>query len=82
MQFAIKLDEYRRGPSIVDEGETRKELAGEFGILRVYWSAKEGIYSVLVMELLGPSLEGFNYCDRRFVLKIILFIAIQVIFLN
>ncbi|KAI3333804.1 casein kinase I isoform delta [Ustulina deusta] len=77
-EVAIKLMESRK--ELEDEAKTYKELAGKVGIPRVYWFGEEGSYSVLVFELLGPSLEDlFNYCNRRFSLKTILLIADQAI---
>ena len=73
--------EYRNAPrELADELETYQALAGEVGIPRVYWYGNEGLYYVLVLELLGPSLvDLLNYCDRRFSLKSILLIADQAI---
>lgn len=49
------------------------------GFPRAIWSGAEGDYNVLVMDLLGPSLEElFNCCKRKFSLKTVLMIADQV----
>ena len=43
------------------------------------WFGSEGDYNVLVIDLLGPSLEDlFNYCGKRLSLKTVLMLADQV----
>jgi serine/threonine protein kinase len=44
------------------------------------WYGQEREYNVLVMDLLGPSLEDlFNFCSRRFTIKTVLMLADQMI---
>ena len=46
----------------------------------IQWFGVEGDYNVMVMELLGPSLEDlFNFCSRKFTVKTVLLLADQLI---
>lgn len=50
------------------------------GIPSIKWCGAEGDYNVMVMELLGPSLEDlFNFCSRKFTLKTVLLLADQMV---
>jgi len=48
----------------------------EPGFPRFVWHGNEGDYQIMVIELLGPSLEDlFAYCGRKFSLKTVLLLA-------
>ena len=47
------------------------------------WFGVEGDYNVLVIDLLGPSLEDlFNFCSRKLSLKTVLMLADQMVLFN
>ena len=51
------------------------------GIPTLHWFGAEGDYNVMVIDLLGPSLEDlFNYCSRKLSLKTVLMLADQMVF--
>eukprot|EP00761_Pharyngomonas_kirbyi_P007512 gb/GECH01007522.1/.p1 GENE.gb/GECH01007522.1/~~gb/GECH01007522.1/.p1 ORF type:complete len:398 (+),score=77.56 gb/GECH01007522.1/:1-1194(+) len=81
---AIKLEPLRtRAPQLLHEYRLYKHLhaGGQvLGVPNVRWFGVEGDYNVMVMDLLGPSVEAlFDYCDRKFSLKTVLMLAEQLI---
>lgn len=50
------------------------------GIPNVYYFGQEGLHNILVIDLLGPSLEDlFDHCNRRFTIKTVVMVAKQMV---
>ena len=80
-EVAVKLEQTKaRHPQLLYESKLYNILRGGIGIPHIRWYGQERDYNVLVMELLGPSLEDlFNFCSRRFTMKTVLMMADQMI---
>mmetsp|Transcript_30088 Transcript_30088/g.77193 ORF Transcript_30088/g.77193 Transcript_30088/m.77193 type:complete len:341 (-) Transcript_30088:233-1255(-) len=80
-EVGIKLESIKtKHPQLLYESKLYKILQGGTGIPNVRWYGVEGDYNVMVLDLLGPSLEDlFNFCNRQFSLKTVLMLADQVI---
>jgi serine/threonine protein kinase len=80
-EVAIKLEPLKtKHPQLLYESKLYRVLQGGYGIPGVKWFGSEGDYNVLVIDLLGPSLEDlFNYCGKRLSLKTVLMLADQMI---
>lgn len=80
-EVAIKLEPIKsKHPQLMYESKIYRVLQGGYGVPGVKWFGSEGDYNVLVIDLLGPSLEDlFNYCGKRFSLKTVLMLADQMI---
>lgn len=81
---AIKLEQVKtRHPQLTYEARFYRILnsgGGAVGIPTVMFHGVEGEFNVMVIELLGPSLEDlFSFCNRKFSLKTTLMLADQMI---
>lgn len=81
LEVAIKLECVKtKHPQLHIESKFYKMMQGGVGIPTIKWCGSEGDYNVMVMELLGPSLEDlFNFCQRKFSLKTVLLLADQLV---
>ncbi|EEB05392.2 CK1/CK1/CK1-G protein kinase Cki1 [Schizosaccharomyces japonicus yFS275] len=80
-QVAIKFEPRRSdAPQLRDEYRTYKLLVGTQGIPNVYYFGQEGLHNILVIDLLGPSLESlFDMCGRRFSVRCVALAAKQML---
>mmetsp|Transcript_15701 Transcript_15701/g.14210 ORF Transcript_15701/g.14210 Transcript_15701/m.14210 type:complete len:354 (-) Transcript_15701:131-1192(-) len=80
-EVAIKLESVKtKHPQLLRETKIYRSLHGVVGIPSVRWFGVEGDYNVMVIDLLGKSLEDlFNDCGRRFSLKTVLMLADQLL---
>ncbi|WFD20034.1 non-specific serine/threonine protein kinase [Malassezia caprae] len=78
-RIAIKFEPRKSdAPQLRDEYRTYKVLSGITGIPQVYYFGQEGLHNILVIDLLGPSLEDlFDLCNRRFSVKTVAMVAKQ-----
>ncbi|KAJ7904013.1 kinase-like protein [Mycena leptocephala] len=83
-EVAIKLESVKaKHPQLEYESKVYKTLAGGVGVPLVRWFGTECDYNVMVLDLLGPSLEDlFNFCNRIFSLKTVLLLADQLVSLS
>jgi serine/threonine protein kinase len=80
-RVAVKLESVRsRVPQLRYEARLYQIFQGGTGIPRLVWHGAEELHNVMVIELLGKSLEDlFVKCHRRFTLKTVLMLADQMI---
>ncbi|KAF0930339.1 hypothetical protein E2562_032184 [Oryza meyeriana var. granulata] len=80
-EVGIKLEPVRsKHPQLHYESKVYMQIQGGNGIPHMKWYGVAGEYNVMVIDLLGPSLEDlFNSCNRKFSLKTVLMLAYQII---
>ncbi|XP_062080213.1 casein kinase 1-like protein 6 [Humulus lupulus] len=80
-EVAVKLEPTKtKHPQLHYESKLYMLLQGGTGVPHLKWFGVEGEYNVMVIDLLGPSLEDlFNYCNRKLTLKTVLMLADQLI---
>jgi serine/threonine protein kinase len=80
-EVAIKLEpSSTRHPQLKYEFRLYNLLKNAIGIPDVKWFGVEGDYNVMVMDLLGPSLEDlFCYCERHFSVKTVCMLGDQLV---
>ncbi|KAF3963477.1 hypothetical protein CMV_012139 [Castanea mollissima] len=78
---AVKIENSKtKHPQLLYEAKLYNILQGGRGIPNIRWSGIDGEDNVLVLDLLGPSLEDLLvYCGRKFSLKTVLMLADQMI---
>ncbi|CAO3595614.1 unnamed protein product [Absidia cylindrospora] len=79
---AIKFEPRKSdAPQLRDEYRTYKILAGLQGVAAAYYYGQEGLHNILVIDLLGPSLEDlFDMCGRKFSIKTVAMLAKQMLY--
>jgi len=78
----VETDSKIYNSSLVSEVKKYKYYLEDIsGIPKLYWFGKDqNLGNVMVIDLLGPNLEKlFNYCSRKFSLKTILMLCIQIL---
>lgn len=80
-EVAIKVEiSNTKHPQLHLESKLLQQLSSVTGVPKVRYSGNEGNFNVMVMDLLGPSLEDlFNFCSRKFTLKTVLLLAEQML---
>lgn len=80
-QVAIKFEPRKcEAPQLRDEYRSYRILNGTTGIPQAYFFGQEGVHNILVIDLLGPSLEDlFDWCGRKFSTKTVIQVAKQMI---
>jgi len=76
-EVAVKFESIQvRRPQVIEEAKLLREFKGVPGFPNFIWYGREGDFHIMVIELLGPSLEDmYVYCGRKLSLKTVLLLA-------
>ncbi len=80
--IAIKLETVKenKSPQLQYEHKLYSFIQGGVGVPKVFWYGSQGKYNILIMELLGMSIEDhFNSIGRKFSNKTMILLADQMI---
>lgn len=78
---AVKL-EWKRAEKtnkLLSEANFYRDLQHDSGIPKVHWCGSKGEYNIMVLDLLGPSLDSLFKKRKRFSLKTVVMLAKQMI---
>lgn len=78
---AVKIENRQtKHPQLIYEAKLYNILQGGSGVANLKWYGVDAEDNVLIIDLLGPSLEDlFVYCGRKFSLKTVLMLADQML---
>ena len=77
---SIKLEKVNHFPTLIREAKVLEHLKDIERIPKLLWKGKQGIYFILIMDLLGPSLGTLKKkCKGKFSLATTLKISIQLL---
>lgn len=80
-EHAVKVKPYETpSPQLEHEFHIYRQLNGGAGIPRTYWLGAECQYNVMIMDLLGSSLDTlFTQCWERFTVRMVALLANQLV---
>ena len=80
-RVAVKLEKSRcRCPQLSFEAKLYKHMQGGTGVPTLHYFGSDSMYNIMVIDLLGKSLEDlFVQCRRKFTLKTVLMLADQML---
>lgn len=80
-EYAIKFEKSKVKHSVLmEEIKILNDLKGGVGIPNVHWYGKHGDYKVMVMDLLGPSLDKYyKICNKHFGLETTVNLGVEMI---